>query len=859
MRGSAAARVARSSDPGLARLTAAVDFATLVGVGWDPETEVFTPDPAHRLLGYKVCAVAGCGNEAWCSGQLCGGCAGRRAVSPDQALEDFVAAGVSDRRRAGERLCAVCDVAGACRPASANGLCLSCDRVRAARGQTVTAFVDGDESSGPAAARPTLGICAVVSCGRLVARAVHGLCDAHDQAWRRAGRPGLEAFCHDGVPCRGDRRGRVVLRGLPERVVDEVLIGVQGCLVEGRRVMPTDLRAVVDHLRRQHVSSVAEADTTELSGAVHRFLRLSADRAKLVCSDPDSEQANDVWDLRLWGWRGRLSFIGGEALHPNGRPYAPAITQPWLKAAAKAWAADALTSKGPPTVRNVLAAVGLFSQLLTRRPDHGGIPSGLSRADMEAFLARLARLEAAGRLSRYVRGRTVDLFALFLRDCRAMGLTQHGQSLAGLPDHVALHRDDRPPRLRHEGDDVGLALPGVVLAQLLSDENLDALEALGGPSCRAAVELAAGVGRRTSELCGLRLECLDYDEATNANDETHRSPVLVHDMSKVAKVSCRLPIHDREARVISAQQARVRAAFPDTPPDRLALFPRSLKNPDGTKPFSTSWLAVTMRRWVDRLVRLDSDERDPGGRPVPFPRDRVFPYAFRHTFAQRHADAGTPVDTLKALLVHDTVRSTLGYYRVTAKRKRAAQDRLGPLQLDAGARLVRPGVAGLAQAEALRDQVGQVAVPFGTCTEPTNVAADGQSCPFRHRCTGCEYFRTDPSYQPELSAYLAQLLADRERLAGALPQLAEWARRDAAPSDEEIDAVRRLLRANDEALATLDDDDRAALEAAMATIRKHRATLEVSFPVELRGLVRQPTPSVFPTIEADARETNARG
>ena len=38
----------------------------------------------------------------------------------------------------------------------------------------------------------------------------------------------------------------------------------------------------------------------------------------------------------------------------------------------------------------------------------------------------------------------------------------------------------------------------------------------------------------------------------------------------------------------------------------------------------------------------------------------------RHTFAQRHADAGTPVDTLKELLGHDTVRTTLGYYRVTA-------------------------------------------------------------------------------------------------------------------------------------------------------------------------------------------------
>jgi hypothetical protein len=32
------------------------------------------------------------------------------------------------------------------------------------------------------------------------------------------------------------------------------------------------------------------------------------------------------------------------------------------------------------------------------------------------------------------------------------------------------------------------------------------------------------------------------------------------------------------------------------------------------------------------------------------------------------------VDTLKELLGRDTVRTMLGYYRVTARRKRAAQD-----------------------------------------------------------------------------------------------------------------------------------------------------------------------------------------
>ncbi len=90
-------------------------------------------------------------------------------------------------------------------------------------------------------------------------------------------------------------------------------------------------------------------------------------------------------------------------------------------------------------------------------------------------------------------------------------------------------------------------------------------------------------------MCALRYACLDYDKHTGEDGARRSSPVLVHDMPKVQKTNCLLPIHEREAEIIIAQQAR------------------------------------------------------------PFPRVRVIPYAFRHSFAQRHADAGTPVDTLKEL------------------------------------------------------------------------------------------------------------------------------------------------------------------------------------------------------------------
>ena len=166
-----------------------------------------------------------------------------------------------------------------------------------------------------------------------------------------------------------------------------------------------------------------------------------------------------------------------------------------------------------------------------------------------------------------------------------------------------------------------------------------------------------------------------------------------------------------------------------------------MKNPDGTKAIGTSHLQREMRAWVEALERLDGPQRDRAGQPVPFPRERVVPYSFRHSFAQRHADSGTPIEVLAELMGHSRLTTTQGYFRVTGKRKRKAVDTLAALQVDRDARRTRPVVERLLDAEAARDAIGQVAVPFGICTEPTNVKAHGQACPFRHQCFGCTYFR----------------------------------------------------------------------------------------------------------------------
>lgn len=404
-------------------------------------------------------------------------------------------------------------------------------------------------------------------------------------------------------------------------------------------------------------------------------------------------------------------------------------------------------------------------------------------------------------------------------------------------------------------DEAGDAIPDAVLAQLLDEANL----AMLAPDARRRFLIGLEVGRRPSELCRLALDCLAHDQRANQDTGVAEMvPVLVHDMAKVGKLRCRLPIHTHTAELIRDQQAAVRALFPDTPEPELVLFPGLQRHKGGRRPIGANTWASELRAWADQLVLfegwLDAQggvhlQRDASGEPIGFDTARIFPYALRHTYAQRHVDAGTPVDVLKDLMGHDKLDTTSGYYRITTERKRDAIKRVLPLQVAAsGARLLI--VDEISASDLGRYALSQIAVPMGSCSEPSNVRAQGKACDFRYKCFRCAHFRTDPSYLPELRAYLTKLLAARERLAAAVPALAEWARREAVPSDDEIETVSRLISACQDALGGLDTHDRGAVEEAIGLLRKGRADLEATFPVEFRGLVTQPAPVLFPTVEA---------
>lgn len=166
-----------------------------------------------------------------------------------------------------------------------------------------------------------------------------------------------------------------------------------------------------------------------------------------------------------------------------------------------------------------------------------------------------------------------------------------------------------------------------------------------GPGDTAATR-PGSTGRRPEEIATLAWDCLARDE--------DGAPVLVYDNRKAGRDKRRLPISETTASVILAQQQRVRARFPHAPIGELKLLPADRRNPRGAKALTAFSLSFAHRAWVARLPALTTSDG------TEFDKRRVILYAYRHTYAQRHADAGVPIDV--ELMDHRSLDTTRGYY-----------------------------------------------------------------------------------------------------------------------------------------------------------------------------------------------------
>jgi integrase len=799
-------------------LARALDRELLDEAGWDPTMRVLYLPAQHRLLGRKVCRVQRCvGTVHNDAPDVCHRCF-TRLTGLGMSVEDIAAAENLPAAPVPAERCAVpqCLCAPTVRDA------VMCEpHAQQFRGRHIPISLEQFLSDPRVRPQPPLPTCLVPACTRTADGAI-GYCNTHYQRWRMAQQDPAEP----DERCWQDREsgvaepGQVNLRALPPLVVVEVLIGLQTRLRDGLRLTDVVLRAVCDTLRRHQVVSIHHCDPQLAPGKRAASILASFARdARRALADPGVEQTKDIWDLAVFGHPGRLSFT--------------AITQPWLADAAKRWAAEQLPhhrGSGASRVRGKINNIGLLSEHLARRSDRGLDPAVLGRADLEEFLNRLGHLEFTGRIGRYRRNMICRDVRQVLAGIRSLGLTRARQPAAGLPGDFAIERGDIPAD--PERGEPGRCLPPEIMAVVCA--NLDALEPV---EVRVATQIGIDTGRRPEDILNLTLDCLDRDK--------DGADVLVYDNIKANRLRRRLPISKATAAVITAQQHRVRQRFPDTPVADLKLLPTPVRNPDGRKAISTTTLAARHRDWLAALPILRTQDG------TEFDKTRVVPYAYRHSYAQRHADAGVPIDVLAELLDHRSYSMTRRYYHIGEDRRRAAVDTVTALSFDRHGNRIWRDAQMLLESERARHAVGEVAVPYGTCTEPTNVKAGGGACPVRYRCVGCDHFRTDVAFLPELQAYLDDLLRTRERLAATVDGIDDWARADATPTEEEITRVRRLIDRIKGDITGIHETDRARIDEAVTIVRRHRAahTVPLGMPV---FTVTPPAPPTTPSPEASA-------
>ncbi len=741
-----------------------------------------------------------------------------------------------------------------------NARCSSCVKAQAAAGLDDEAF-DREPLRRRALVLPR-GTCSVPGCERDLYSS--GLCHQHDDAWqhRRARDGSFEEFLNQASPLRRLDRCRVTgcprerisgrglcnfhyrrlwregpigsrseadvdrwveaqrpllgahqfsLAGLCELVRVEVLYALQRRDEAPPPLSPTQVRILVERLagaasiRHLDVERVCVSggmsNNSEAKGLL-RDLRRVLERAWVLHTGADP-WAGDVWQVCLLD------------LHSNGSRRYPAtqgvvdlgmIEHAWLRAVVKEWART--TRPFLYILRETIRASRIASQALSASGHTD--PARLGAGDFTRIVDAISdhRRTDGSLYSATHRNRLLHLFFVVVDFGRTSGV------MAEVPDPFcrAGHHHLVSEEANEEG--LGRALPETVIRQL--DAHLDLLGPMGraGPLRRDDLQamhqtiyrLLRDTGRRPGEVVSLKLGCIEVIDG-------HHN--LIYDNLKQRRMRRRLPITTDTARTVLAWEAR-RAELPTPVAASRWLFPSPmLKSKQSLGHVTSNCVGRAFRAWVERIPRIDGELLGVDGQPARFEPSLVIPYALRHSWAQRHADAGVPVDVLKELMDHRSVQTTMGYYRVSLRRKQQAIRSVGSLAVDADGNPT-PFDSPLAYERA------SVSVPFGNCTEPSNVKAGGGSCPIRFQCAGCGFYRPDPSYLPAIEEHIASLRADRETaraMAAADYVLANLT--------AEIDAFARVAERMRGRLAELGADERAEVEDASRMLRRARAARRI--------------------------------
>lgn len=340
---------------------------------------------------------------------------------------------------------------------------------------------------------------------------------------------------------------------------------------------------------------------------------------------------------------------------------------------------------------------------------------------------------------------------------------------------------------------------------------------------RVMIYLQERCGRRTSETVSLRDDCISYD--------SDGAPYLEWQQGKPPYGrGPRLPIHQETHDAIDQWKSIKRSRGIES----QWLFP------------STAWAvkdahyqAEVLQANVRRLIKEIKAEapyasavEGSEGNLLNFDLDTIDAYAFRHGFAQRLADAvdengrsTTPPDVLQSYMGHKSFRTTMGYYQVTAKRRRRALSSLPARKLDVNGQQIETAPE--------RDSYRRVGLTIGSCSEPQNVASNGRSCALDHACESCPFFLVDPLDREGIVAKRTHLEVQKERAAviNSPGYYLQFLDARIADCDSVVDGIDRYVQ-------QLPTTERELLMATLAQLEDVRRRAEAPRMLDLRQLLK---------------------
>lgn len=590
------------------------------------------------------------------------------------------------------------------------------------------------------------------------------------------------------------------LAALTPTLRNEIIYGLQQRDADSVALRPTAVAAMVRTL--DDAESVLDA--SGLGSGLHlsylRSVQSHVRRLRAAHAGRDGTEG-EIWDCALVGL---FSARDRKYRAAKGILDFTVIRQNWLRQLALEWARA--TRPSVADARQVLHAAEIASLALAGRPS-GDAPEELGMADMSAVFDALAHARKQRTGQPYSLSHRHGLIGRWRR------LIQFGRSagqMDGVPGTFALLPDQKLPSVgqRQEGE-LGRAIPEEWIAHLddrLSELGANSMFSNNGwtrddyaAQYQAIYQLIRDTGRRPSEILRLPRSPVEYHDG---------NPSLVYDNRKAGRFGRRLPIDPSTAAILQDWEARLQQ-LPVPAACSSFLFPTpGARNRERRGHMRAGQFGRAFRAWVLNM------EVPPDLSPdaQKFNREDIEPYGLRHAYAQRHADNGTPVDVLKELMDHVDVATTMGYYKVSLKRKQQAVRLLSKYSVD------RHGISAPFDSP-LAYQRSTVAVPFGNCTEPKNVQAGGKACPIRFQCAGCGFFRPDPSYLTAIDGHIAQLRVDRELAIAS--DAAEWV---ITNFDEQISAFAGIASALRSTVSGLGADERHSLEDASAVMRRDRST-----------------------------------